>query len=254
MGKEVKGLLFASTSCPGKECDLGPERSFQPRTLPAVYPETRGSHSADGKHGESTTALAVTRVGESAAQEGCHRAVYSVRPLPYSLYCVQKPEGKGFCHGVLAEPRRAPKMAVTSLPLLQPKPQEYFRSLGDTSVSLSSECLPTTALLLPLLDYFPLGQMPSNIRCKSNRTNSYFYPPTTTSLRTRNTGKAVYPTLRNIQKKTKNVSKYDRLSACPKPDQELETAAVPDLASSSKNRLQQGLAFVYSECSDRTEE
>lgn len=64
MRKEVRGLLLASTSRPGKECDFGPERSFQSRTLPAVYPETRGSHSADGKHGESTTALAVTRVGE----------------------------------------------------------------------------------------------------------------------------------------------------------------------------------------------
>lgn len=124
-------------------------------------------------------------------------------------------------------------MAVTSLPLLQPKPQEYFRSLRDTSVSLSSECLPTTALLPPLLDYFPQGQMPSNIRRKSKKTNPHFYSRTTTSLRTRNTEKAVYPTLRSIQKKKKNLSKYGRLSAYPKPDQELEKAAVPGLASSS---------------------
>lgn len=49
-------------------------------------------------------------------------------------------------------------------------------------------------------------------------------------------GKAAYPTLRNIQKKKQNLSKYDRLSAYPKPDQELEKAAVLDLASSSRNR------------------
>lgn len=49
-------------------------------------------------------------------------------------------------------------------------------------------------------------------------------------------GKAVYVILRHIQKQKKNLSKYDRLSAYPKPDQELEKAAELDLTSSSRNR------------------
>lgn len=68
-------------------------------------------------------------------------------------------------------------MIVTSLPLLQPNPQsEYFPSLGEHFYFSLLWVPPTTAVLPPLLDYFPQGQMPSSVRHKSNRTNPYFCP------------------------------------------------------------------------------
>lgn len=100
----------------------------------------RGSHSADRKQGESTIVLAVSHVGGSAAQEGCHRAFYSFRPLSCSLIYTQKPAVKWFSHRVLAEPKRAPKMIVTSLPLLQPNPQSRGTLLFLSPLGASYHC------------------------------------------------------------------------------------------------------------------
>lgn len=77
-----------------------------------------------------------------------------------------------------------------------------------------------------MLDYFPQRQMLSTMT-----TPVPHHMPQDQDM-----GKAVDPSIRSIQEKKTNLSKHDQLSACPKPDHELEMAAMPDFASSSRSQ------------------
>ena len=97
-------MLLASVSFPGKERDLGPERSFQQSTQKlevVIVPE--------GKPEGYATALTVTVTPRGSQQptKGVARPCTSFRPFSCSLNYSQKLAGKWFSYRVL-EAARSP--------------------------------------------------------------------------------------------------------------------------------------------------